>query len=146
MWVEQLVTSFIASSAFGILFNAPRACLIKCGFVGMVGWMVYILLVELKFDLIFSTFIAAFSIAIISTFFAKKYKTPIIIFSVAGIIPLVPGGLAYDAMRNIVTNDYNVAIQLGVKVFLISGAIAIGLVLSEVVNQIVRKVQFREGQ
>jgi uncharacterized membrane protein YjjB (DUF3815 family) len=146
MWIEQLITSFIASAGFGILFNAPRSSLLKCGFVGMVGWMIYYILVEYQFDLILATFIAAFFIAFISQFFAKRYKTPIIIFSVAGIIPLVPGGLAYDAMRNIVSNDYNQAIQLGVKVFLISGAIAIGLVSSEVVNQVMKKVQNRIGR
>ncbi|MFZ3591071.1 threonine/serine exporter family protein [Bacillus sp. DJP31] len=141
MWIEQLITSFVASGAFGILFNAPKKSLLKCGFVGMVGWMVYIVFVEINLDVILATFIASFFIASISQFFAKIYKTPSIIFSVAGIIPLVPGGLAYDAMRNIVTNDYNVAIQLGVKVFLISGAIAIGLVFSEVANQLVMKAQ-----
>ncbi len=143
MWIEQLTTSFVASGAFGILFNAPKNSLIKCGFVGMVGWMIYISFLAFRFDVILATFIASFFIAIISQFFAKIYKTPSIIFSVAGIIPLVPGGLAYDAMRNIVTNDYNLALQLGVKVFLISGAIAIGLVSSEVVNQLVMKVRVR---
>jgi uncharacterized membrane protein YjjB (DUF3815 family) len=141
--VEQLITSFIASGAFGILFNAPKTALIKCGFVGMVGWIIYTWLVELRFDLVMSTFIASFFVAIISQFFARRYKTPIIIFSVAGIIPLVPGGLAYDAMRNIVINDYNIAIQLAAKAFMISGAIAIGLVFSEVINQLIRKISVR---
>jgi uncharacterized membrane protein YjjB (DUF3815 family) len=141
--IEQLITSFIASGAFGILFNAPKSALIKCGFVGMIGWIIYTMLVELQFDLVMSTFIASFFVAIISQFFARRYKTPIIIFSVAGIIPLVPGGLAYDAMKNIVLNDYNMAIQLAAKAFMISGAIAIGLVFSEVVNQLLRKVSRR---
>jgi uncharacterized membrane protein YjjB (DUF3815 family) len=142
--IEQLVTSFVASGAFGMLFNAPKNALIKCGFVGMIGWMIYTWLVELQFDLVMSTFIASFFVAIISQFFAKRYKTPIIIFSVSGIIPLVPGGLAYDAMRNIVINDYNMAIQLAAKAFMISGAIAIGLVFSEVINQVIRKIGTRE--
>ncbi len=141
MWIEQLVTSFVASAGFGIIFNAPKRSLIKCGLVGMVGWMTYIALVEFNFDVLLATFIASFFIASISQFFAKMYKTPSIIFSVAGIIPLVPGGSAFDAMRNIVTNEYNIAIQLGVKVFLLSGAIAIGLVFSEVMYQLVQKAR-----
>ena len=35
-----------------------------------------------------------------------------IIFSVAGIIPLVPGGTAYNAMRNIVEKDYALHLNL----------------------------------
>lgn len=140
--IEQLVTSFIASAAFGIIFNAPRASLLQCGFVGMIGWIVYILMAE-QFNTVMSTLAATFIIGSISLAFARIYKTPVIIFSVAGIIPLVPGGLAYDAMRNFVENDYNTAVQLAAKAFLISGSIAIGLVLSEVLNQMMRKINVK---
>lgn len=37
--VEQAVTSFIASLAFGIIFNAPRKMLFPCGIVGMLKIM-----------------------------------------------------------------------------------------------------------
>ncbi|WP_407936236.1 threonine/serine exporter family protein [Litchfieldia alkalitelluris] len=137
--IAQLITSFIASAAFGIIFNAPKNSLIKCGFVGMVGWVLYYYLVELNVDYVFATISASFVIAIFSHIFAKIYKTPMIIFSVAGIIPLVPGGLAYDAMRNFVENDYSEALPLAARAFMISGSIAIGLVFSEVINQVVRK-------
>ncbi|RSK26664.1 threonine/serine exporter [Bacillus sp. HMF5848] len=142
--IEQLVTSFIASAGFGIMFNIPKQSLIKCGLVGMLGWIVYILLTLNKIDPVVATLSASFFIAVTSQFFAKFYKTPVIIFSVAGIIPLVPGGLAYDAMRHFVENDYNTATNLAARAFMISGSIAIGLVFSEVINQIIRKqVQFK---
>lgn len=137
--IAQLVTSFIASAAFGILFNVPKNTLFQCGFVGMVGWLLYYWLVVSTVDSIIATLAAAFLIAIISQMFAKLYKTPIIIFSVSGIIPLVPGGLAYDAMRNFVSNDYSMAVQLAAKAFMLSGAIAMGLVFSEVMNQLMKK-------
>jgi uncharacterized membrane protein YjjB (DUF3815 family) len=142
--IEQVITSFIATAAFGIIFSAPAKTLLKCGFVGMVGWMIYLILYQYKMDSVLATLFASFIIAVISHFFAKKYKTPVIIFNVSGIIPLVPGGLAYDAMRQVVENDFNTAIQLAAKAFMISGAIAIGLVLSEVINQIIRKASLRK--
>ncbi|MBY0121374.1 threonine/serine exporter family protein [Bacillus sp. S/N-304-OC-R1] len=138
--IIHLITSFFATAAFAILFNAPRRSLIKCGFVGMAGWFVYISLVKYDYDAVIASFIAAFIIAVISQIFAKMYKTPIIIFSISGIIPLVPGGSAYDAMRHFVENDYNTAIQLAAKAFMISGAIAVGLVISEVLNQLILKI------
>ncbi|MGJ7919195.1 threonine/serine exporter family protein [Neobacillus sp. LXY-4] len=138
MIFEQLITSFISTAAFGILFNVPRQSLFKCGLVGMAGWIVYILLENNGLNTVFATVVASFMIAVISQFFAKRYKSPVIIFSVAGIIPLVPGGLAYDAMRHFVENDYNDAVALAAKATMISGAIAIGLVFSEVVNQTIR--------
>ncbi|QPC45719.1 threonine/serine exporter family protein [Mangrovibacillus cuniculi] len=136
----QLVTSFIAAMAFGVIFNIPRESLVKCGLVGMLGWMIYFAMVEMSFDSVPATLAAAFVVSILSQWFAKRYRTPMIIFSVAGIIPLVPGGMAYDAMRNLVETDYNQALQLATKAFMISGSIAIGLVFSEVFNQILKKI------
>lgn len=139
--IVHVISSFFATAAFAILFNAPKKSLFKCGFVGMVGWIAYVWLVEFQYDPVIASFISAFFIALISQFFAKKYKTPVIIFSISGIIPLVPGGIAYDAMRHFVENDYNAAIQLAAKAFMISGAIAVGLVISEVLTQLLSKVK-----
>jgi uncharacterized membrane protein YjjB (DUF3815 family) len=136
--IEQIVTSFIASAAFGIIFNAPRESLVKCGSVGMFGWIIYIVMTINEMDIVLSTVTASFLVAVLSQIYSKYYKTPVIIFSVAGIIPLVPGGMAYDAMRNFVQNDYNAAISLAAKAFMISGSIAIGLIFSEVINQVIR--------
>lgn len=139
------MTSFIAAAAFGIIFNAPRQSLFKCGIVGMLGWIIYMIMYLNDMDAVLATLLASFVVAVISQVFAKMYKTPVIIFSVAGIIPLVPGGLAYDAMRNFVQNDYNAAINLAAKSFMISGAIAIGLIFSEVINQIIRNARLNAG-
>ncbi|WP_372813789.1 threonine/serine exporter family protein [Paenibacillus sp.] len=136
---EQLLMSFIASAAFAILFNVPKGTLVQCGFVGMFGWLLYISLLKVPADPILATMIASFFVAVTSQFFAKMYKTPITVFSVAGIIPLVPGGLAYDTMRNVVENQYDLAVQLAAKAFMLSGAIAMGLVFSEVMHLVIRK-------
>ncbi|MFC4558028.1 threonine/serine exporter family protein [Virgibacillus kekensis] len=140
MIIAQLVTSFIAAAGFGVLFNAPKRALIQCGLVGMFGWILYYLLVETGMDAVPATTCGAILVAVLSQVCGKLYKTPIIVFNVSGIIPLVPGGVAYDAMRHFVENDYYTAVQLSAKVMLLAGAIAIGLMFSEVVNQLVKKI------
>ncbi|KGX85605.1 MULTISPECIES: threonine/serine exporter family protein [Pontibacillus] len=144
MIAEQFITSFIASASFGILFQAPKSTILKCGLVGTIGWVIYILFLASNMDAMTGAFVASFVIAMIGQFFARIYKTPVIVFSVAGIIPLVPGGLAYDAMRHFVQNNYGEALPTAASVFMNSGAIAIGLVLSEVMNQVLRKMRKRE--
>ena len=143
--IQHLVLSFLAAAAFGIIFNAPKSSLLQSGFVGMLGWFIYIVLTRNGVEAVNATLIASFVIALASQVFAKLYRTPIIIFIVAGIIPLVPGGMAYDAMRNFVENDYNIALALAAKAFLISGAIAMGIVFSEVINQIIKKRTLNKG-
>ncbi|MFZ7944641.1 threonine/serine exporter family protein [Bacillus sp. S3] len=135
-----MITSFIATSAFGIIFNAPKKTLLKCGLIGMGGWMVYYLLEGFFDNPILATLAATIFIAVLSQELAKFYKKPVIIFSVAGIIPLVPGGMAYNAMRHFVVNDYIAALAMAAKVFMIAGSIAFGLVFSEVINQVIRKI------
>ncbi|MGM9929828.1 MAG: threonine/serine exporter family protein [Bacillus sp. (in: firmicutes)] len=138
-YLVQVIASFIGSAGFGIIFNVPRESIVKCGFVGMIGWMSYYILSQNFIGIIPATAIASAIIALISQVFAKIYKTPMTIFIVGGIIPLVPGGMAYNAMRHFVENDYNVAISLAAKLTLISGSIAIGLIFAEVLYQITMK-------
>ncbi|MBM7648234.1 uncharacterized membrane protein YjjB (DUF3815 family) [Bacillus ectoiniformans] len=134
----HIVMSFIASVSFGIIFSVPKESLLKCGFVGMVGWMIYFLMTLNGVDAVPATVIAAFVIAVISQIYARAYRTPSIVFTVAGIIPLVPGGMAYNAMRHFVQNDYSTALNMAAKAFMISGSIAMGLVFSEVINELIK--------
>ena len=135
-WIIQGVLSFLAAAAFGIIFNAPRRMLFYCGFVGMTGWLIYSTFNQYSRDPVQASFLGAFAVAIVAHLFAKRFKMPMIIFSVAGIIPLVPGGMAYNAMRHIVENDYITSISYASRAFMVSGAIAMGLVFAEVIIQL----------
>ncbi|WP_224753713.1 threonine/serine exporter family protein [Paenibacillus terricola] len=133
--IGQAVASLIAAAAFGVLFQVPKRTLLPCGVTGMVGWLAYVLL-DRRLDAVPATLIAALVVTVAAQLFARTYRIPVIVFSVAGIIPLVPGGVAYDAMRSVVENRYDDSLPLAAKAFMMSGAIAVGLVLSEVVNQL----------
>ncbi|BAQ09806.1 hypothetical protein OXB_1335 [Bacillus sp. OxB-1] len=133
----QGALSFLATMGFGILFNAPRRMLLYCGLAGMTGWLVYQLFNEMLEDPVRSSFFGAFTVAVVANLFAKRFRMPMIIFSVAGIIPLVPGGTAYNAMRHVVENDYLAALSYASVAFMVSGAIAMGLVFAEVMIQLI---------
>jgi len=136
-YIIQLILSFFATAGIAIIFNVPRKTLIYCGFVGVVGWMIYFILTEHGMDIVNASFFSSFIIAIVSHLYARRFKMPMIIFIVGGIIPLVPGGMAYNAMRNVVEDDYVQGLQYGLKAFLITGAIVIGLVFAEVLIQLI---------
>ena len=107
----------------------------------MTGWLIYSLFNGISGDPVQASFLGAFMVALVAHIFAKRFRTPMIIFSVAGIIPLVPGGMAYNAMRHIVEKDYLTAISFASGAFMVSGAIAMGLVFAEVIIQLI----FRSG-
>lgn len=135
-FLAQLVTSFIASAGFAILFNAPRRTLLQCGTIGMLGWILYFVLTKHGSDTVGATVAAAILVGVLSQICAKYFKIPVIIFNVGGIIPLVPGGLAYNAMRQFVEDDYNLGVQMSAKVMLLAGGIAVGLMFAEVAKQL----------
>ncbi|WP_438767697.1 threonine/serine exporter family protein [Enterococcus sp. AZ129] len=142
----QFVFSFLASAAFAIIINVPRRSLVACGLTGSVSWMLYWVIVE-----VFSGnaalgsligAVGAVGVAAVSYLFSKILKMPVTIFNIPGIVPLVPGGLAYQAVRNIVIGNYEKGAYFTVQAVMIAGAIALGLVASEVFNQNIRS--FRE--
>ena len=54
---------------------------------------------------------------------------------VTGIIPLVPGGLAFDATKNLVLLQFGKAINTMLEVTLIAGAIALGLLFADQISK-----------
>ncbi len=142
-YLGEAILSFIAATAFGVVFNAPKKSLPYCGLVGMTGWLVKEYVLEFSGDQIIASFSGAFTIAFVAHIMAKKFKMPMIIFSVAGIIPLVPGSFAYNAMRNVVEKDYGVAVEYAAYALMISGSIAMGLVFAEILTQIWKELWMR---
>ncbi len=97
-WILNFIFSFLASMFFCVIFDAPRKLYLSCGFVGTCGWMVYTLFFNgFNVHTIYSSFFGSLALGLLSHYMARKQKEPAIIFMVTGIIPLVPGGLAYDA-------------------------------------------------
>lgn len=136
----QSVTSFLATCAFGIIYNIPRKPLIHGGLIGMIAWLIYFFIFRWNGNDFAATFGAAFVIAVLSQVFARLCKNPVIIYSVCGIIPLVPGGLTYTIMNRAVGDHYNLALHLGEKAFVLSGAIAMGLIFAEVLYPLTKKM------
>lgn len=135
-YIVHIICSFIATATFGIIFNAPKNMLFHCGVVGAIGWIIYFAFTNQGVDSVPASFAGSFIIAIVAHLYARRFKKPMLIFNVAGIIPLVPGGMAYNTMRHIVENDYLLGVEFAVKTSLITGAIVMGLVFAEVFMQL----------
>jgi uncharacterized membrane protein YjjB (DUF3815 family) len=130
MWTDFFF-SFIATISYGILFSVPRKAILGGGLIGMSGWIiVQVLIHRFHFSDIASVLIASFVVASISQLVAKRMKMPSTNFSIAGVIPLVPGALAYRTMRSFVAEDYLTGLALATETLLSAGAIAAGIMFS----------------
>lgn len=136
-WVLNFIFSFIASLFFSIVFDAPRRLYITTGFVGACGWMVYIILYSgFNIHTIYASFFGSLALGTLSHLMARYKKEPVIIFMVPGIIPLVPGGLAFDATKSLVLLKFNQAVNTMLEVTLIAGAIAVGLLFADQISRL----------
>ena len=121
---------FFATVAFGQLFKCPKNCLYKAGFVGMVGFGVYIVLLSgFGLSSMLSNFAGTVALSICSEICARWYRQPVPIFSIPGIIPLVPGLPLYRAMNYTMLNAYSLGMHTFVSAALDATAIAMGILL-----------------
>ena len=115
--------------------------MIKSGLVGGLGWLIYVLTKSLFNSVIFSTFIASMSIALLGEYFAFIDKNPVTIYIIPGIIPLVPGFGLYNTMLSIVEKQFDKVAEHGSETLMISMAIAGALVIVLSVNSYRRQRQ-----
>ena len=118
--VIKTICSFFGTVAFGKIFNCPKHCLYKAGFVGAVGFGVSSML---------SNFAGTVALSICSELFARWYKEPVPVFSIPGVIPLVPGLPLYRAMNYTMQNGYSMGMHTFVSAALDATAIAMGILL-----------------
>ncbi|CAM3548443.1 MULTISPECIES: threonine/serine exporter family protein [Brevibacillus] len=128
MLIKGLALSLISSTAWCILFNVPVRTILAGGMAGMVGWLVFSFLPMLGAEVLLSTLVSASVVSLLSQLLSVLLRVPSTNFSVAGVIPLVPGSLAYKSMLAFVNNDYVGGITLATQTLLVAGAIASGLI------------------
>lgn len=86
----QAVASLIAIITFLIVLNVQRSMLIPGGILGMGIWLLYYIL-KGPTNVIVATFIAAIVGSCISQILSIILKTPVVVFMLSILAPLVPG-------------------------------------------------------
>ena len=134
--IEALFAS-IASVGFAMVFNVPKHTLIYCAIGGAITYMIRTIFLHLGFGIEISTFLASTFIGIIALYWSRKHLIPRPVYTVASIIPMIPGTFAFTAMISLVDmNSHGVTPELievfienGLKAIAILGAISFGLAL-----------------
>lgn len=136
--------SYLSTITFGIITNVPRKVLNACGITGAVGWMIFWITKNLEAGAILANFLGAIGIGLVSIFFSRKKKMPMTIFNIPSLVPLVPGGPAYQAVRSIVLGDFVSGAHFILKVIMTAGAIAAGFMVTGIVERLVKKILDRK--
>ena len=132
----QCVWAFLGSFCFGIVFNIRGKNLFYSSFGGFVGWVGYLLCGAVLPEEIVQYFVASIVISIYSEWMAVYRKTPVTVFIVLGMIPLVPGGSIFYTMQHLIMGEYQLSYKVGVYTFAIAGAIAMGILIASFLVQL----------
>lgn len=132
----QVLTAFLGSLGFSVLFNIRRTKLLIAGFGGALSWGVFLLINNLvSSSEPFGYFVAAMAVTVYAEIFARIKKTPTTTFLVSGMIPMIPGGALYYTMNYALKSDWKMFSQEGMYTVSLAIALAVGII---VVSSVVR--------
>ena len=121
--IIQVLASFVGSFGFAVLYNLRGKKLCMAGISGMGSWIAYLIV----WNEMPSTFVANLAAAAVATIYAETMarilKTPVTVFLITGIIPLVPGGNLYYTMNYVLAKQWHLFYLYGQKTLLIAVAV-----------------------
>lgn len=136
----KALAAALAATGFAVLFNVPKRTLLACAITGALGVALRLGLLELSdggLHLAAATLIAAMGVALLGEVFSRWLKAPPAVFTVPGVIPMVPGSLMFRTMVGFLKHaDMHQPIdltalaadfRLGMTTFLVLMALAVGI-------------------
>ncbi len=127
---EAAALCLMGSSATCVLLNVPRRHVLACGAIGTFAFFTALGLGSLGLTPIATSFLASFLTGVVAEVAARVVGSPVALFSVPGVIPLVPGVMAYRAMFALVEERHDLGSSIAVGAVLIAASLAAGLVLA----------------
>ena len=141
-FVINFLFSMFSTIAFSVITIIPRRAFLACGFTGAAGWMTFwILQTYCHQNIGISNFLGAMMIGLISIFFSRVMHMPVIVFNVPSLVPLVPGGPAYMAVRYMMNQEFTESMEKVVTVLVTAGAIAIGFMFTNLIERALKRTR-----
>lgn len=136
-YILNAIFAAIPAVGFGMVFNVPKQTLIYCAFGGAIAYSSRAFLMDMNIPLELSTFLASTIVGFIALYWSRKYIVPRPVYTIASIIPLLPGTYAFTAIINLISmNAHGVTPELitmfidnSLKTIIILGGIGFGLAL-----------------
>lgn len=138
-FLQNMLLAAVPAVGFGLVFNVPREALVFCAAGGALGrGLRYLLIADgrgLPIEL--ATFVAASVVSLLGVYVAQRLRAHPKIFTVAAMIPMIPGVPFFTALiavveiqrRGLSPELLNTAISSGLRATFIVAALSVGLAL-----------------
>lgn len=140
--ILQIICAFIATLGFGILFNVRDKNLLFASLGGALGWLVYLISMNMNNSVMMSTFIASLIISIYAEIFSRVLKNPVTMFLICALIPLAPGSGMYYTILAAVQGDIMQSLNKGIETLSVAGLIALGIITVSTLSRLIQRINF----
>ena len=135
--LNDMLLAMIPALGFALVFNVPQKALKYCAIGGAMGHGARFLLMHWGLSIEWSTFVAATLVGMIGVHWSHRFLAHPKVFTVAALIPMVPGVFAFKALIAIVEINHRgfplalwgLMIDNVLKAVFIVAALAIGLAM-----------------
>ncbi|TLM78542.1 MAG: threonine/serine exporter, partial [Actinobacteria bacterium] len=100
----KMLLAFILSLFTGVTLHVPVRTWLAVGITGTLGWTASELILNQGLPGVVAAAGGAMIVGLSAEILARIQKEPATVYIVAGIIPLVPGVIAYNAMLGFLEN------------------------------------------
>ncbi len=128
--IIQIITGFIGSLGFAILFNVRGRKMVFAGLGGLFSWTMFVLLGFLIENEPIRYFIVAASVSVYAEVMARVLRTPTTTFIMTALIPLIPGGSLYYTMAYALESDLTRFLEKGIYTLELALALALGVIIA----------------
>ena len=139
--IFQIICAFIATLGFGILFNVRDKNLLFASLGGALGWLAYLISLNMSNSVMLATFIASIVISIYAEIFSRVLKNPVTLFLICALIPLAPGSGVYYTILAAVQGDVLQSLNKGIETLSIAGLIALGIITVSTLSRLIQRIE-----
>jgi len=133
--------AWIPAVGFAMVFNVPKKMLIYCAVGGAFAHSFRFLLMHFGMPIEWATLAASSSMGFLGLYWSRKHLIPRPVFTVASVIPMIPGSFAFTTVVGIVqlnSGGYSleliqIVIENGLRTLFILAALSFGLALPSLI-------------
>lgn len=133
--LPALIAAFFGTLGFAIIFKLKGKYLIYISICGFFNYAIYMVAIFFNWSEFLAATVATMFVAVMAEILARILKTPTVIFTLPGVVPIVPGSALYYSVRYLLLRDFeNFAASFKSTCY-----IALGIVCGTVVVSVIMK-------
>ncbi len=122
-----------------LFFDTPKKCILACWLNAFLSWGVYLIADYAGLNGLWASFLSTLAADLFAYYCARILKAPVIIFLVAGILPMVPGISIYKGVYSFIFGGN--AAEMLAGAFMSTGVIALAIFLMDTFLDIDKRVR-----